>query len=141
MVIDCSAISRTLITLVPKRELGNEGLQLVVLSIVYFDNVGGALTDAAFHHLDVHARICVCGQIYQYNLMEPEAGTGKLQHRESIVTGLANAPWPKHWQTDRSRVATRNRLTLSPACLGRWCRFVCTRDIHVETLSFGIVFS
>lgn len=106
------------------KELCPEGID------VYFDNVGGELTDAAFHHLNVHARVCVCGQISQYNLTEPEQGPrllwrliekrarvegflvldyaarfkegftqlaewlqkGKLQHRESIVNGLENAP-------------------------------------------------
>lgn len=28
---------------------------------VYFDNVGGKLTDAVFHRLNVHARVCICG--------------------------------------------------------------------------------
>jgi NADPH-dependent curcumin reductase CurA len=41
---------------------------------VYFDNVGGALTDAVFRTMDVHARIAVCGQISQYNLEKPETG-------------------------------------------------------------------
>lgn len=41
---------------------------------VYFDNVGGPLTDAAFQVANVHARICVCGQISQYNLEKPDLG-------------------------------------------------------------------
>lgn len=41
---------------------------------VYFDNVGGAVTDAVFTLLNVHARIAVCGQISQYNLQKPEMG-------------------------------------------------------------------
>lgn len=41
---------------------------------VYFDNVGGELTDAVFQVMNVHARICVCGQISQYNLDRPERG-------------------------------------------------------------------
>lgn len=41
---------------------------------VYFDNVGGALTDAVVHHLNPGARICLCGQISQYNLEAPETG-------------------------------------------------------------------
>ena len=38
----------------------------------YFDNVGGAVTDAVFANLNERARISVCGQISQYNLEKPE---------------------------------------------------------------------
>jgi NADPH-dependent curcumin reductase CurA len=41
---------------------------------VYFDNVGGEITDAVFPLLNVHARIPVCGQISQYNSEQPELG-------------------------------------------------------------------
>src|SRR5262245_24068262 len=41
---------------------------------VYFDNVGGELTDAVFQVMNLRARICVCGQISQYNLEKPELG-------------------------------------------------------------------
>ncbi|MDZ4850061.1 MAG: NADP-dependent oxidoreductase [Pirellulaceae bacterium] len=40
----------------------------------YFDNVGGALTDAAFMSLNFHARIAICGQISSYNAEKPEQG-------------------------------------------------------------------
>ena len=41
---------------------------------VYFDNVGGAITDAVFNLINVGARISICGQISQYNLEKPELG-------------------------------------------------------------------
>jgi NADPH-dependent curcumin reductase CurA len=41
---------------------------------VYFDNVGGAITDAAMLNLNTHARVSVCGQISLYNLEKPEMG-------------------------------------------------------------------
>jgi NADPH:quinone reductase len=41
---------------------------------VYFDNVGGAITDAAFRVINTGARIVVCGQIAQYNAEKPEMG-------------------------------------------------------------------
>lgn len=41
---------------------------------VYFDNVGGAITDAVFGLINVKARISICGQISQYNLTRPEMG-------------------------------------------------------------------
>jgi hypothetical protein len=39
---------------------------------VYFDNVGGKITDAVFPRLNVKGRVVVCGQISQYNLEKPE---------------------------------------------------------------------
>ena len=41
---------------------------------VYFDNVGGRITDAVFPNLRVKGRVVICGQISQYNLKEPETG-------------------------------------------------------------------
>ena len=41
---------------------------------VYFDNVGGAITDAIFTNLNVGARISICGQISQYNNTKVELG-------------------------------------------------------------------
>jgi leukotriene B4 12-hydroxydehydrogenase/15-oxo-prostaglandin 13-reductase len=40
----------------------------------YFDNVGGAISDAVFPVLNTFARISVCGQISQYNAAKPEPG-------------------------------------------------------------------
>ena len=47
---------------------------------VYFDNVGGTITDAVFPLLNVKARVSVCGQISQYNLEKPELGPRLLWH-------------------------------------------------------------
>jgi NADPH-dependent curcumin reductase CurA len=41
---------------------------------VYFDNVGGWITDAVMFRLNLHARIQICGQISQYNNEKPEMG-------------------------------------------------------------------
>ncbi|WP_311172384.1 NADP-dependent oxidoreductase [Halobellus ordinarius] len=97
---------------------------------VYYDNVGGPITDAVFTKLNLDARVAVCGQIAHYNdedvptgprklpqLIAPRAkvqgllvadyatrfgeaseqlatwvASGQLQHRESVVEGLENAP-------------------------------------------------
>lgn len=45
---------------------------------VYFDNVGGPITDAVMERLATGARIVICGQISQYNLEEPEVGPRNL---------------------------------------------------------------
>jgi NADPH:quinone reductase len=41
---------------------------------VYFDNVGGPITDAVIQHINTRARVAVCGQISQYNADQPEMG-------------------------------------------------------------------
>jgi NADPH-dependent curcumin reductase CurA len=39
---------------------------------VYFDNVGGRITEAVSRHVNMFARFAVCGLMSQYNLTEPE---------------------------------------------------------------------
>ncbi|MBK5255678.1 MAG: NADP-dependent oxidoreductase [Vicinamibacteria bacterium] len=41
---------------------------------VYFDNVGGPISDAVFGLINVNARVSVCGQSSQYNLETPSTG-------------------------------------------------------------------
>ena len=45
---------------------------------VYFDNVGGEITDAVVANLDFHSRIALCGQISQYNNTKPVLGPSLL---------------------------------------------------------------
>mgnify|MGYP000212273361 CR=1 FL=1 len=45
---------------------------------VYFDNVGGPITDAVFTNLNVDARVAVCGQIAHYNDEGVPTGPRKL---------------------------------------------------------------
>ncbi len=45
---------------------------------VYFDNVGGAISETVFRRLALGARIAICGQISQYNLAEPELAPRNL---------------------------------------------------------------
>ena len=41
---------------------------------VYFDNVGGAVSDAVFLNLNFFARVALCGSISQYNATVPQMG-------------------------------------------------------------------
>ena len=45
---------------------------------IYFDNVGGALSETIFRRLALNARVPVCGQVSQYNLTEPELAPRNL---------------------------------------------------------------
>jgi len=54
----------------------------------YFDNVGGAVTDAVLSLLNLHARISICGQISQYNAIKPELGVRPYVH---LLTKQARA--------------------------------------------------
>ena len=47
---------------------------------IYFDNVGGFVTDEVIKRINTGARIAICGQISQYNLREPELGPRNLFH-------------------------------------------------------------
>ena len=47
---------------------------------VYFDNVGGKITDAVIPLINLKARIAICGQISQYNLEKPEMGPRLLSY-------------------------------------------------------------
>jgi NADPH-dependent curcumin reductase CurA len=55
---------------------------------IYFDNVGGEISDAVFYLLNDYARIVLCGQISMYNLnrlsMGPRLNSLLLIHRVKI---------------------------------------------------------
>jgi NADPH-dependent curcumin reductase CurA len=57
---------------------------------VYFDNVGGAILDAALANIAMHARIVMCGAISQYNATERVgvANTSMLIMRRGQMKGF-----------------------------------------------------
>jgi NADPH-dependent curcumin reductase CurA len=65
---------------------------------VYFDNVGGAVSDAVFLNLNFFARVALCGSISQYNVAAPEVGPRllglfvgrRVSMRGFIVSDFAN---------------------------------------------------
>ena len=69
---------------------------------VYFDNVGGPLTDAVFDHLATDARVAVCGQIALYNAEERPAGPrklGKLIETRARVEGFLVSDFSARFET------------------------------------------
>lgn len=53
---------------------------------VYFDNVGGEILEAALNHINLKARIVMCGGISGYNATEPAPGPSNLMN---IITNRA----------------------------------------------------
>jgi len=47
---------------------------------VYFDNVGGDILEAALNHINMHARVVLCGGIANYNATEPQPGPTNLMN-------------------------------------------------------------
>jgi NADPH-dependent curcumin reductase CurA len=58
---------------------------------IYFDSVGGAVSDAVMRLINTRARVSLCGQISQSNPDEPDAGPrwfGQLILRQAKVEGF-----------------------------------------------------
>ncbi|MDX2159357.1 MAG: NADP-dependent oxidoreductase [Hyphomicrobiaceae bacterium] len=57
---------------------------------IYFDNVGGEILDAALRHINVGARIPLCGLISQYNTSEPRGigHIGALLDKSATIQGF-----------------------------------------------------
>jgi leukotriene B4 12-hydroxydehydrogenase/15-oxo-prostaglandin 13-reductase len=66
----------------------------------YFDNVGGAITDAVFPLLNLYGRVSVSGQISMYNLQKPEPGPRLLPYvvvKQLKVEGFIVLRWHGRW--------------------------------------------
>jgi len=69
---------------------------------VYFDNVGGMITDGVFENINTQARIVICGQISQYNtgLETPEMGP-RFLHRLIYTRATIQGFLVLDWETKR----------------------------------------
>jgi NADPH-dependent curcumin reductase CurA len=75
---------------------------------VYFDNVGGAITDAVFRLINTGARISICGQISQYNLEESEMGPrplGVLLTKQARAEGFLVFQFTERYQEGLRQMA------------------------------------
>ena len=76
---------------------------------VYFDNVGGPITDAVMRRIGSHARVAVCGQISQYNAVEPEMGPrwlSQLVIRQAKVEGFLVTQFADRFEAGLHQLST-----------------------------------
>ena len=83
---------------------------------VYFDNMGGVVTDAVVRRLRPGARISVCGQLSQDNLVAPETGPrwlSQLVVKQAKVQGFLVSSFAERFPEGLERLAgwfTQGRL-------------------------------
>ncbi len=66
---------------------------------LYFDNVGGTITDEVMKHLRRGARVVLCGQISSYNLEQPDIGPRNFRHlivKSAMAKGFLVIPDYQH---------------------------------------------
>ena len=76
---------------------------------VYYDNVGGPITDAVFTKLNLDARVAVCGQIAHYNDEDVPTGPRKLPQliaTRARVQGLLVADYATRFEEATEQLAT-----------------------------------
>ena len=76
---------------------------------IYFDNVGGTVTDAAIENLALRGRVLVCGQISQYNLEEPELAPRNLWNlitKQARIEGFLVFNFEQDHDVARARLAS-----------------------------------
>ncbi len=76
---------------------------------VYFDNVGGPITDAVWPRLNVRSRVAVCGQISMYNATETPTGPRKLAkliQSRARVEGFLVTDYEDRWGEALDRLST-----------------------------------
>ena len=75
---------------------------------IYFDNVGGDVTDAVLVRINTWARIAICGQISQYNLSQPDLAPrnlGILTRSQAKMEGFLVFNYEKKYEQGRNRLA------------------------------------
>lgn len=66
---------------------------------VYFDNVGGTVSDAVMSLINFQSRTAICGQISQYNADKPPIGprvAGQLLTTSSLMKGFIVSDYAQH---------------------------------------------
>ncbi len=76
---------------------------------IYFDNVGGPITDAVIQLINARARVAVCGQISQYNLEQPDVGPRwllQLVFKQAKVEGFSVFQYADRYEEGLRQLAT-----------------------------------
>jgi NADPH-dependent curcumin reductase CurA len=74
---------------------------------VYFDNVGGAVSDAVFLNLNFFSRVSLCGSISQYNAATPDLGPrllGLFVGRRVSMRGFIVSDFAGKWGPARRQM-------------------------------------
>lgn len=75
---------------------------------IYFDNVGGEISDAVISHINFHARIVLCGQIALYNTTEIPMGPRlqpMLLTRSVLMQGFIISNYQSQFQEGLSQLS------------------------------------
>jgi NADPH:quinone reductase len=75
---------------------------------VYFDNVGGTISDAVYRNLNKYARIAICGQIAYYNNTKPATGLRvepTLLKRSVLMKGFIVSDYASEFGTAAKELA------------------------------------
>ena len=75
---------------------------------VYFDNVGGPITDAVFPLINLRARVAICGQIHHYNDEKAAQGPRHLFHlivKRARVEGFLVSDYADRYKEGLSQMA------------------------------------
>ena len=75
---------------------------------VYFDNVGGEVTDIVLSQIRYKARVVICGQISQYNLTKPDYGPRNLRYlltNQARMEGFLVFNFADRYEEARARLA------------------------------------
>ncbi len=67
---------------------------------IYFDNVGGEISDGVYARINKFARIAICGQIATYNATTPPVGPrveGTLLKKSALMKGFIVSDYASHF--------------------------------------------